>query len=544
MSAGGEKMRPLVSTVNGTVREIIYENADGNRLVIQDDEGWFYVYLHLNNDTPGTDDSQATRDQVFAPGLEVGQRVKQCQVIAYVGDSGNAESAGPHLHFEIRRPVDNTSSWAWSSATPINPNDSLHAAAMPPAAAPPPSESSSNLPRSSIYGGRWAPFSSVTGLVERQYRRRLRTRPRRPRRAVLGRPAQQRRRHPGLVHRAAPGGAGARSPHRSGRSPLLGVLRSDPRHRGLAALGRARPHGHHPRRGVPGLRGERRVPSVYGSFSDADFVRLVYRNVLDREPDAAGEEHWTGQLADGASTRGAVMAGFSESPEYRIGLASSVQVVLTYVAMLERSPDAGDLVQGMTRGASAARCRHLLERRVPGTDRFAPGLSAATRRRQLAISSRRARSIAHGRRTAVSRHSAMRAVVSRSLGWNPRRWYSKSWRTAAGVANGDWRSRHSPRRTRGRLAPCVGIHGERDRRPDGGLEDEGHVGEPHRDDAHPLRAPDTLVDVEGHRLVLGLLEGVPHQEVADAVVTDLGAGLRIGQQRARRASRCSARARP
>src|SRR5687768_18217915 len=48
MSAGGEKMRPLVSTVDGTVREVVYENGDGNRLVIQDDEGWFYVYLHLN----------------------------------------------------------------------------------------------------------------------------------------------------------------------------------------------------------------------------------------------------------------------------------------------------------------------------------------------------------------------------------------------------------------------------------------------------------------------------------------------------------------
>ena len=64
-------MRPLVAAVDGTVREIVYDNASGNRVVVQDDEGWFYVYLHLNNDTPGTDDRQATRDQVFAAGLDV-----------------------------------------------------------------------------------------------------------------------------------------------------------------------------------------------------------------------------------------------------------------------------------------------------------------------------------------------------------------------------------------------------------------------------------------------------------------------------------------
>ena len=47
--------------------------------------------MHLNNDTPGTDNGRATRDQAFAPGIVIGATVTAGQVIGYVGDSGNAE---------------------------------------------------------------------------------------------------------------------------------------------------------------------------------------------------------------------------------------------------------------------------------------------------------------------------------------------------------------------------------------------------------------------------------------------------------------------
>ena len=40
-----------------------------------------------------------------------------------------------------------------------------------------------------------------------------------------------------------------------------------------------------------------------------------------------------------------------------------------------------------------------------------------------------------------SRHSAINPVVSRSLGWNPWRWYSNSSRTERGDMNGECRSR-------------------------------------------------------------------------------------------------------
>lgn len=54
----------------------------------------------------------------------------------------------------------------------------------------------------------------------------------------------------------------------------------------------------------------------YGTLSDARFVRQIYLNVLGREPDAAGQAWWTARLAEGKS-RGWVLVGFSQSPEYK-----------------------------------------------------------------------------------------------------------------------------------------------------------------------------------------------------------------------------------
>ncbi len=64
------------------------------------DDGNDYFYIHLNNDTPGTDDGQGGVQYAYAPGLTNGSRVHKGDVIAYVGDSGNAEDIGSHLHFE------------------------------------------------------------------------------------------------------------------------------------------------------------------------------------------------------------------------------------------------------------------------------------------------------------------------------------------------------------------------------------------------------------------------------------------------------------
>ena len=100
------KMTPLVATADGEVTWMRWDNAGnaGNMLVLTDDDGWQYWYIHINNDTPGTDDGINTYDEAFADGIRSGQRVKEGEVIAWIGDSGNAEHTGSHVHFEMHDP--------------------------------------------------------------------------------------------------------------------------------------------------------------------------------------------------------------------------------------------------------------------------------------------------------------------------------------------------------------------------------------------------------------------------------------------------------
>jgi murein DD-endopeptidase MepM/ murein hydrolase activator NlpD len=95
-----------VAAVDGTVSWLRHDTSglSGNMLRITDAEGWQYVYIHLNNDHPGTDDGANRYDQAFVDGIRAGQKVKAGEPVGFVGDSGNAESTGAHLHFEIRTP--------------------------------------------------------------------------------------------------------------------------------------------------------------------------------------------------------------------------------------------------------------------------------------------------------------------------------------------------------------------------------------------------------------------------------------------------------
>ncbi|MFN8049830.1 MAG: M23 family metallopeptidase [Acidimicrobiales bacterium] len=112
-----------VAAVSGTVTSLRHDSSglSGNSLRITDAEGWQYVYIHVNNDTPGTDDGANVYEQAFVDGIRVGQKVVAGEPVAYVGDSGNAESTGPHLHFEIHSP-DGAAVNAYSSlrAAPVS----------------------------------------------------------------------------------------------------------------------------------------------------------------------------------------------------------------------------------------------------------------------------------------------------------------------------------------------------------------------------------------------------------------------------------------
>ncbi len=115
----GSKGQPLLSAVDGLVHYVAYpEPYYGYAVFLEDNDGYEYWYLHINNDTPGTDDGRGGGMTAFAPDISRGNPVTKGQLIGWMGDSGNAESTVPHLHFEIHRP----------DGVVINPYDSLQSA--------------------------------------------------------------------------------------------------------------------------------------------------------------------------------------------------------------------------------------------------------------------------------------------------------------------------------------------------------------------------------------------------------------------------------
>ena len=96
---------PVVAAAPGTVAKLFFSTGGGGitAYVRSDDGRWIYYYAHLS---------------AYAPGLREGQRVRRGTPIGYVGATGNANSAGPHLHFAINRMNPREK---WWQGSPINP---------------------------------------------------------------------------------------------------------------------------------------------------------------------------------------------------------------------------------------------------------------------------------------------------------------------------------------------------------------------------------------------------------------------------------------
>ena len=122
----------------------------------------------------------------------------------------------------------------------------------------------------------------------------------------------------------------------------------------LAALGRLPEHaglfywagvlrGGYPLEGIAGLvSNSPEFRDRYGSPPDRGFVRVLYRNVLHRDPDPAGEQYWVDRLAEGRS-RAWLVAVFAESAEHRNATAASLPVAVAYAGLLRRQPDSAGL---------------------------------------------------------------------------------------------------------------------------------------------------------------------------------------------------------
>lgn len=96
---------PVIAVEDGRIRRLSLANGGGGIAIYQVDPsgGFVYYYAHLER---------------WVEGLAVGDPVTRGQVIAYVGTSGNAPSATPHLHFAIYRLEPGVSGW---HGAPINP---------------------------------------------------------------------------------------------------------------------------------------------------------------------------------------------------------------------------------------------------------------------------------------------------------------------------------------------------------------------------------------------------------------------------------------
>ena len=77
---------PVWAPADGVVVARGRDDAGGNRIALRHGGGYETHYLHLSR---------------FAAGLKVGDRVRQKEVIGYVGSTGL--STGPHLDYRVRR---------------------------------------------------------------------------------------------------------------------------------------------------------------------------------------------------------------------------------------------------------------------------------------------------------------------------------------------------------------------------------------------------------------------------------------------------------
>lgn len=80
---------------------------------------------------------------------------------------------------------------------------------------------------------------------------------------------------------------------------------------------------------------------TYGDLNNRDFVNRLYQNVQGRPGETSGVDFWTSEIDSNNRSRGGVVLGFSESPEYREATGSTDPVARLYCAFFLRNPDAG-----------------------------------------------------------------------------------------------------------------------------------------------------------------------------------------------------------
>ncbi|HEX6285744.1 MAG TPA: M23 family metallopeptidase [Pyrinomonadaceae bacterium] len=100
---------PVLAAADGTIQKLWLSERGGTSIYQVDAaQKLIFYYAHLSR---------------YADGLTEGKQVRQGEVIAYVGDTGNAGTGNYHLHFSIAIVSDPKRYW---EGTNINPYPLLH----------------------------------------------------------------------------------------------------------------------------------------------------------------------------------------------------------------------------------------------------------------------------------------------------------------------------------------------------------------------------------------------------------------------------------
>ena len=95
---------PVLAAADGKIQKLFQSERGGTTIYqLSADQKMIFYYAHLSH---------------YAAGLAEGDNVRQGQVIAYVGDTGNAGPGNYHLHFSIATVTDPKRYW---EGTNINP---------------------------------------------------------------------------------------------------------------------------------------------------------------------------------------------------------------------------------------------------------------------------------------------------------------------------------------------------------------------------------------------------------------------------------------